>query len=278
MPAPQRIVFIASLGHSGSTLLDLVLGGHPRFIGLGEIGSVVGAGADRTRDPRAGLCSCGRGGGDCPFWSVVIDRLAAEPEATTARRYALVLETFTAVFGPDAVPVDSSKYLGWLRLVHRELGLEPEVLFLLKDVRAFAVSKLDNVPRKRAAGRARTHVTSLGAFREWYAHNRRLQRYLEQERLPALRIGYEGLCLAPEATARRICGFLGVDYHPGMLALGGSRSHVLRGNRMRGAHDGTIRYDHRWFRRGEWLLPAVLCRRIMRYNREQVYGGRDGEP
>lgn len=32
----KTIIYIASLAHSGSTLLDLVLGGHPHFIGLGE--------------------------------------------------------------------------------------------------------------------------------------------------------------------------------------------------------------------------------------------------
>jgi hypothetical protein len=37
----KKLVFIASLSHSGSTILDLILGGHSRFVGLGEIVRVL---------------------------------------------------------------------------------------------------------------------------------------------------------------------------------------------------------------------------------------------
>ena len=33
----KRVVFIAGLEHSGSTLLDLLLGGHRQLVGLGEL-------------------------------------------------------------------------------------------------------------------------------------------------------------------------------------------------------------------------------------------------
>ena len=35
------LLLIRGLGHSGSTLLDLVLGGHPSIIGVGEASGVL---------------------------------------------------------------------------------------------------------------------------------------------------------------------------------------------------------------------------------------------
>jgi hypothetical protein len=70
----------------------------------------------------------------------------------------------------------------------------------------------------------------------------------------------------------RICEFLDIGYEPAMLVPERSTSHVIRGNRMR--HDSrrrAVSYDPRWLLRREWLMPALLCRRIMRFNREQVY-------
>ena len=37
----KKIVYIAGLGHSGSTILDMALGAHLNIIGLGEIYAVI---------------------------------------------------------------------------------------------------------------------------------------------------------------------------------------------------------------------------------------------
>jgi hypothetical protein len=268
----RRVVYIASLGHSGSTLLDLLLGGHPRFIGLGEIGDVIAPiGRDQPRNENP-LCSCGQTAAECPFWSVVAHRIATAGEIPVARRYEIVFETFDEQFGCDAVPVDSSKYLPRLEMLHRDLKLDLRVLFLLKDVRAFTVSELDNRSRKRATGSDRRSIGPIGVFRRWHSHNHRMQEFFHRERLRVFQLGYEELCLSPEAIARKICRFLDEEYQPSMLSLRDSRSHVIRGNRMRSQPEKrALAYDNRWFHRRDWMLPALLFRQIMRYNREQVY-------
>ena len=35
---------------------------------------------------------------------------------------------------------------------------------------------------------------------------------------------------------------------------------------------GRLAYDDRWMRQQAWLPAALLCRRVMRYNGERVYG------
>jgi len=267
----RRVIFIASLGHSGSTMLDLVLGGHERFVGLGEVAATIAKGTVVGNDGGPD-CSCGRIATECPFWSQVESRLRDDPDGSFAHRYRTVFDVFEEVFGVDVVPVDSSKYLDHLAVLHRDLDCDVRVLFLLKDVRNFTVSTIDNLARKRAEGQSRRGVTPLGAFRDWHRLNCRMREYFERERLPVFQFGYEELCLSPDRIGRRICEFLGADFQPAMLRVQGSRSHVLRGNRMRSQLEkSSLAYDHRWFERRDWLLPSLFCPRIMRFNREQVY-------
>lgn len=61
-------VFIAGSGRSGSTLLDMCLGGHSRISSLGETGFLYFYARNTTiRD----LCTCGVAVRQCPFWSKV---------------------------------------------------------------------------------------------------------------------------------------------------------------------------------------------------------------
>ena len=62
------LLLIRGLGHSGSTLLDLVLGGHPSVIGLGEASRVllsaladssVGCQLNDWREQYTQPCTCG---------------------------------------------------------------------------------------------------------------------------------------------------------------------------------------------------------------------------
>ncbi len=61
-----RYIYICSAGHSGSTLLDLLIGSHPRITSLGEISQLSKNVALNT------LCSCGAPVRVCPLWSDVL--------------------------------------------------------------------------------------------------------------------------------------------------------------------------------------------------------------
>ena len=70
------MIYISSLSHSGSTLLDMTLGGHPRFIGLGEIAEAVREDRDEEFYSEE-RCSCGERMTECDFWQDVITRFAS---------------------------------------------------------------------------------------------------------------------------------------------------------------------------------------------------------
>lgn len=266
-----HVVFIASLRHSGSTVLDLLLGGHPRFVGLGEIAHVLQPGPKGLEKTRRLLCSCNATMDHCIFWGRVAAALRRNDQLGAAERYQLVWDTFAQVFGRERTPVDSSKSLRPLHALRRNPHVtDLKVLFLIKDVRAFTMSRLDRA--KRQGGHGKNSMPAYH-FLSWYVRNKRIKHFLRNENIPYFQLGYEELCLAPHHMIPKICAFLGEEPAPSMCSLQDSRSHVIRGNRMRlqpEKRQGLV-YDYRWFARREWLRWAVLFPPIMRFNAREVY-------
>jgi hypothetical protein len=79
-------VFICAANHSGSTLLDLLIGSHPEALSLGEITHLPKNLALNTR------CSCGAPIRECPLWATVVDDLAALPEFSRIHSDPYVLD------------------------------------------------------------------------------------------------------------------------------------------------------------------------------------------
>jgi len=289
---PREVVYIASCPHSGSTLLDLVLGAHPRFVGLGELYQLLRPDhvMERTREEE---CSCGKVMVECDFWAPVLEQLLVSADASAADRYGLILDAFHAFFGEDKAPVDSSKYLTPLKTVAAVRALDLKVVHLIRDVRAWAVSMRQTRRRKgefalsdlwRKHGfRAFKQLTRRSVwhyFGVWHDQNRAFQAFLHDADAPALQIGYDELCLYPHLVIPQLCAFLGVEPDEAMATPDQSASHSVFGNRMRGqaGKRSRILYDNRWFASREWLLPALLRPRIMAYNTRQVYGSADSLP
>jgi len=84
-------VFIASLGHSGSTLLDLMLGSHPRLVSLGEVHATIARAAEKQN-----VCTCGKAADDCPVWGPVLAAVRKRLAADVARRKRRARETFAS--------------------------------------------------------------------------------------------------------------------------------------------------------------------------------------
>ncbi|MEW6220231.1 MAG: sulfotransferase [Thermodesulfobacteriota bacterium] len=169
--ADRRLIFIASYGRSGSTLLDRLLGGSPAAVSVGELCHLWG---------RAGLqdqlCGCGAPFSACPFWSSVVtelfpgDRRAAfqevlawqravnrqvhlgpllapalrpKPFARTLASYLEILDRLLAAIVRQAgrpVVVDSSKNPIQAVTLRQVPALPVHLVHLVRDSRAVAYS------------------------------------------------------------------------------------------------------------------------------------------
>jgi hypothetical protein len=247
----MKVLFILSSGHSGSTLLDLLLDGHPRLVGVGEMHSA------RPDE----LCACGREARDCPFWQVALGpepwprapyrpgmsfwlgrgpyrslhkRVIVDPDAyvsSTETAYQRILD----LSGADVV-VDSSKTPERVELLSRSRVIEPVVLHLVRDGRGVTWS----YTRKYGWGRS--------VLSRWYRANLRIEvlRWRMARRLSFEFLRYEDLVEDPDRYLARLCGALDVPYEPSMLAFREGVHHQIGGNGMRLEGGDAIELDDAW--------------------------------
>ena len=74
------VVAVASAGHSGSTLLDVLLGNHPQVCSAGEMNRLTLHAPDR-------VCACGATVTACDYWNRVRDIIARERNASSLMRW-----------------------------------------------------------------------------------------------------------------------------------------------------------------------------------------------
>jgi hypothetical protein len=102
-------LYICGAGHSGSTLLDMLLGSHSRIASLGEVMNLPMDWATNNR------CTCGANVRDCNLWSEVVHEFEHRDSIdVTANPYSLNL-------GPIYAAVGDSKVTGRAYRLRRRL-------------------------------------------------------------------------------------------------------------------------------------------------------------
>ncbi|MEO1402779.1 MAG: sulfotransferase [Cyanobacteria bacterium J06635_1] len=274
-------VQVMSLGHSGSTLMNLLLGTHPDFVSLGE---VMHSFMYELKNPEA-QCSCGEPASTCVFWGKVLHQVSAETQLDIPKGYQVIFETFQAIYpAAEKQFADSSKSLEVIKLLNSKLKRPLKVVFVMRDVRSYTISQIDNLSRKFSSFNTKDKIFRNSLIRsrfyfylDWYYRNLRIRKFLERENIAYIQVGYEELCLRPDIVLGKIFEFLKVaDCLPEdslkIAAPSQSESHIIRSNRMR-LQKGkqTLSYDTRWLTRNEWILPAAVFPGIMRFNAREVY-------
>ena len=289
----MKVVYIASLAHSGSTVLNLSLGSHPRLVGLGEVHWMTSFTKAELKDEMTQACTCGARAGQCEFWGFVFSGLLQRLEATVEEKYRLIFKAFRKHFGDDVVLVDASKRLSNLLLLHSMPDVELSVLLMIRDVRGFTVSNRDSIPLEFDVERlfrftrndrldrlihANTSRHPFYLFWKWYIRNRGYQAILQKNQVRFFQLGYDEFAGHPEALLGKLSDFLGVDYHPDMLIPDAGDDHLFLGNPKMFYNEkrASIQYDNRWKQRDDWVVAARLFPQIMTYNVGQVYGNIGG--
>jgi hypothetical protein len=241
MSRGYRLVYVAGLGHSGTTLLDVLLASHSRAVGIGEA---------MRFSPGRGLamsCTCAAGEvWDCGFWRRVDERLARagapglreiDLSSDDAERFrAHNVAFYDALYALTGCPVlvDSSKDLSRLaRLLETPLDVLP--VHLLREPHGVVYSY------------ARKGRPWLSTALRYNRHRRKARRLLGGREHVALR--YEELASDPAGVLARVMPRVGLVYEPGQLEWAGRERHNCGGNRMRRASSSAIRRDDAW-RRG----------------------------
>lgn len=255
------VLYITGFGHSGSTLLDIMLSNHPDVVGVGELAKLHRSGWTNGADRR---CACGLPINDCVFWRAVrgawldevgsngiarycalqeqyqryrpltrlrwIRRERAAPSAAF-RNYlgmtAALYDTIRQVSSRNII-IDSSKSPLRAYALLQVPEIDVHVVHLVRDGRGVVWSRTK--PKQRSkdpdAGIPRD-FSAAPAWRtalEWAAANVQgewVTRQAPPDR--ALRITYEALCTQPEAVLAQIGHLLEVDMSAVAELVGGQR-------------------------------------------------------
>jgi hypothetical protein len=297
-----KVLYIAGMRRSGSTILNNILDQIDGLFSVGEI-QLIWHMLKRSR-----ACACGKVYQECEAWQPIleeaygaagqpdVDRLAAVVErlryqipALRAGRlnpaladYAGAVEKlYRAIQDVTGcrVIVDSSKSPVYGYLLQHIPSLEVYVLHLVRDSRAVAYSVIRSLnerdPAKRHAGNLPT--TRLGLIAEWMLANALSMRLLwpgKREQSTYLRLRYEDVIAEPEPTIRRLLEFVGVEAERLPFANQNevriTPTHAVYGNPRVASRSGTIplRVDNAWtasLSRADKLLTTLLTAPLLAY-------------
>ena len=250
----KKVLFIMGTAHCGSTLLTMVLGGHPDCVAIGELSNLPDF--YRRGKPVCSVCE-----GECDFWD---RRFSAEDyqllcgglaEQRLHKNIPLKLEKAVRgllkndqVFNPytliasrseEQVIIDSTKTVYWLekKLAAREFRqgmVEPYLLHLIRDGRAVMSSysrrKMYHGMSAEEFGQSFGEMWQARLHNEYRFYNKFAKqfggRYTDHQR----RFRYETFATQPEETAQSLCDWLGISYERNMLDYRNNKTHVISGN------------------------------------------------
>jgi hypothetical protein len=282
-PGRQEYALVASSSYSGSTLLAMLLNGHPDVAAIGETST-----ARRETRMSTFQCSCGLLMDQCPFWADVAERMrrAGHPDFRLAN--------FELGFDPARRTLGGRLLYGSLRLTLIERARDwfaarlpahrARMTAIGRRNRDFARAILDVTGARVVVDTSKERMRARD-LRHWLGMDLRVIHLVRDPRgvvyssvrrgrdggdaraaavrwakvnaailsataaLPRERrlvVRYEELCADPDAVLRRITRFLDLD--PSRLRLPADSAgpqHVL-GNRSRLIPVTEIRLDERW--------------------------------
>ena len=264
------------MSHSGSTLLDLLLGCNKSIISLGEINPTINR-IDETQKN----CTCGKDTNDCMIWGELKRKLKELDGYSIADAYTKLISIVDDAYGNEIIITDSSKSLKSLDSLLKNINQEKiYVLFLIKDVRSYTISQMNRGKRKnkRKKDGWKGIITFSMPYNivSWYVLNRQMKNFLIKKNFNYLQVGYEELCFEPERILKKISTFLEIEYDSNMLLPFKSKSHMLMGNRMRRDKNElkAIKYDYQWLVSKKLLWLNWLYMPFIGFNNREVYSNR----
>jgi len=280
----EKLIYIASCPHSGSTVTELLLSSHSAGLGIGESFKAMEPLDEVKRQAKRFYCACGERIEQCEFWSDVLEEFEARRNLSPRQKYGKVFEQVGERYPEKTVLIDSSKQISTLKTIADVCAGEIElyVLHLVRDVRAYSFSMHRRYKQRERPGLLRVLQSDgpkgavrrlrnfpIGYFIDWEYHNQQIANFLRERGMRAMTVSYEGLCFDPEGTLRRISEFAGLDFEFSMTEPKNAFSHNIFGNRMR--HDRTkrrqFRYDSQWMYSRDWLMPYLVLPHIAAQNR-----------
>ena len=240
-----KVIFIASLSHSGSTLLDLMLNAHPEVASVGEL-KQLGRFARLEKPNRQLRCTCGAESLlSCKFWTRVSDLTKAatgraigelnvedyDEVESFDRDNAALFQAIATVSGKRYV-VDSSKHVARLSLLIKNPALDVFPVFLLRD------------PKGQICSSKKSSASLVKLIGNYVRTNREIHELVKDR--PHSVVRYEELVRNPEQVLDSLMRQLGLSFDRQQLEWASQTRHKVGGNGMRRSHSSELKLDEKW--------------------------------
>jgi hypothetical protein len=237
-----KVLFIAGLGRSGTTLLANLLGQIDGYLSLGEMRHIWDRGILENR-----RCGCGAAFRDCPLWRRILDRacggfderlarrmIAARDGSLRTRHLALLASPVAPRIAQPApestevlrrlyasiraetacrVIVDSSKSPADAYRLGLISDVDLHTVHVVRDPRAVAYSWSSRSKKTYDAGgdevMERFDPIRISLLWDWW--NVLLPRIWARDGKPYIRVDYESFAAAPREVIQRIMRFAGEE-------------------------------------------------------------------
>ena len=214
----KKVVFVTGMGHSGTTLLGMMLGAGKENLYGGEM-----VNSQFLKDETVPLAkrTCRTCGVECPIWNTITIE-------------GNVYEVLSKKTGKSVIIDSSKKPLSWIEEQLPNLtDCKPALVILIRDSRAIIASKLRRHPYKGPRKFAR----------EWSEQMKACDTLALSFPGPVVRVMYEELAALPEKTLRTVCDQIGIPFEEAMLDPWDAGHHPLRGNKgTQSISNGTGRH------------------------------------
>jgi len=233
-----KVLYIISLGHSGSTLLGNILDSHSKCIHAGELISPV------TKKRRLVCMECIDD--PCPIWGSLItqkdleknysdfvgkDIISKAYKLLPLRRKNIIYDRILYAYPAKSVLIDSSKNISWSKynVNNCKKKFQYRFIFLKRDVKAVFASYKRGY-NQNVGDRLPYLNKSISKINDFY-------RSLSAELKVA--VSYDELVEKPEGSLKHICDFLNLSYESDMLNFESMPHHICGGNQSGVIQKGT---------------------------------------
>lgn len=204
----KKVCLICGAGHSGSTLLGLILGSHESCFYAGEANK-----SQFLKDPdkEVKLRYCKLCGPNCPIWS----HIEPQSEMDVYEQLSIITQ--------KPIIIDSTKNLGWLTKQISLLSKSRARLYLIyiqRDGRAVINSRIRKYP----------NLDALKLIEDWKNQIQLTNDLFNTFMGKKIRIHYEELAMNPSLIIRELCRFLNIKFTPQMIDYYLFNHHPLGGN------------------------------------------------
>jgi hypothetical protein len=255
---PYTILYVVGVGHSGSTLLNLLLNGHSEVVGLCELHFLERYLQLSPDDPLNPLrYSMWRDVRECwekrtgvAFSDIQISTPSrrqlgkwGEADLATYRMHNSILFDCISEVTKSKVLVDTSKSLRRLSMLSK-CDLPLKIAHLVRDGRGV----VNSYRRKYGHFRVGLHRWFFRTLLVPLARNK-------SENVEWISLKYEDLADSPDFTLQRVCRFAELDYQSSMLRYWEAEDVSIGGNRMRGKKR-PVKLDEAWYQELSFLHRA----------------------